>query len=221
MIGTWRGTGWPGAGIFQHSGDGMSNAGTVAIKQQKRQLRQAVIAQRDALSESIRDEAGRLIRARLLALPVMEAAKSIFVFVSYASEVDTHPLIDTLLEAGRRLAVPKIVNSTTMLSVPMQGWDELLPDPLGILTPIGNTPDLGPFDVAITPGVAFTLNGERLGYGRGYYDRWLSQHTVDIKIALCYEDQIVPSLPTDEFDLPVDIIVTEKRVIKRPRKISG
>lgn len=188
------------------------------LQQAKRELRQSVIGRRDALTETQRLEAGRLIRSRLLALPVVQAAESLFVFVSYATEVDTHPLLDTLLEAGRRVAVPKIIDATTMLSVPIQGWQDLQPDRMGILTPASDEHDAGPFDVAITPGVAFTVAGDRLGYGRGYYDRWFSRYAAASKIALCFEDQIVESLPTDEYDLPVDLIITEKRVIRRQPK---
>lgn len=192
----------------------MPQSAAKTVQQEKRALRQAVIARRDALPEPVRSEAGRLIRSRLLALPVVQAAESLFVFVSYASEIDTHPLLDVLLESVRRVAVPKIMDKTTMLAVPMLNWDDLQPDRLGILTPLDDQPDPGPFDVAVTPGVAFTERGDRLGYGRGYYDRWFARHTVDTSIALCFEEQIVASLPTDEYDRPVDLIVTEKRVIR-------
>lgn len=189
------------------------------LVQAKRELRQNIIARRDALADAVRGEASRLIRARLLALPVVQAAESLFVFISYASEVDTHPLLDTLLETRRRLAVPKIVDKTTMLSVPLHSWEQLQPETLGILSPSTAEHDEGPFDVVITPGVAFTEHGDRLGYGRGYYDRWFASHTVSTKIALAFETQIVESLPTDASDQPVDLIVTEKRVIRPRAKI--
>lgn len=184
------------------------------LKQAKRELRRSVITRRDAMSESNRAEASRLIRSRLLELPIVQAAGSVFIFISYSTEVDTHPVIETLLEAGRRVAVPKIVDKTTMLSVPIQGWDGLEPDKMGILTPVSNEHDQGPFDIAITPGVAFTENGERLGYGAGYYDRWFASHDVATKVAVAFEEQIVEAIPTDEYDLPVDIIVTERRLIR-------
>lgn len=190
-----------------------------AQRQAKHDLRQAIISQRDAMSEIVRSEASRLIRARLLALPVVQAAESLFIFISYASEVDTHPLIDTLLESRRRLAVPKIIDKTTMLSVPLKSWEQLQPGTLGILSPTASDRDDGPFDVVITPGVAFTECGDRLGYGRGYYDRWFAQYIVGTKVALAFEAQIVDSLPTDESDIPVDLIVTEKRVIRPRAKI--
>ena len=184
------------------------------LSQAKRELRHAVMARRDALSAQNRAEAGRLIRSQLLALPVVQAAESLFVFVSYSTEVDTHPLLASLLDAGRRIAVPKIVDKTTMLSVPITSMEGLEPDRMGILTPVSSEHERGPFDVAITPGVAFTTAGERLGYGRGYYDRWFASHNVATRIAICFEAQIVASLPTDEYDRPVDIIVTEKQLLR-------
>lgn len=187
----------------------------------KAALRDEIKAARAAMPAALREEASRLIQARLQALPVFQTAESIFLFISYDSEVDTHPLIDALLEAGRRLAVPRIVDKTTMLSVSLQGWDDLQPGQLGILAPVGSTPNEGPFDIVITPGVAFTEAGARLGYGRGYYDRWFQTHQSGCKVALAFESQIVAQLPTDEYDVPVDLIVTERRLIRpggnRPR----
>lgn len=185
-----------------------------SITAAKAALRRELKAIRAAMPEAQREEASRLIQARLQALPVFQTAESVFLFVSYDAEVDTHPLIDTLLDAGRRLAVPKIMDKTTMLSVTVQDWHELQPEKLGILAPVSTTPEPGPFDIVITPGVAFTEAGARLGYGRGYYDRWFQQHQSGCKIALAFEKQIVKHLPTDANDVPVDLIVTERRLIR-------
>lgn len=180
----------------------------------KAALRSEIRAARAAMPAALREEASRLIQARVQALPIFQTAESVFAFVSYDTEVDTHPLIDMLLDTGRRLAVPRIVDKITMLSVRITAWDDLQPDRLGILAPVETTPDPGPFDIVITPGVAFTETGARLGYGRGYYDRWFQQHPGGCKIALAFESQIVPQVPVDEYDVPVDLIVTERRLIR-------
>jgi 5-formyltetrahydrofolate cyclo-ligase len=155
----------------------------------------------------------RRIRARVQRLKAVRDARGIFVFISYDAEVDTHPLLDRWLREGRRLAVPYIAGGH-MQAVRFGGWEELVTGTLGILTPRHAEPETGPFDIAITPGVGFTSRGDRLGYGKGYYDRWFLEHQVGLKIAVAFETQIVDRLPVHERDVPVDLIVTEQRVIR-------
>ena len=101
-----------------------------------------------------------------------------------------------------------------MIAVPFSGWDDLIPGELGILTPRGEDTISGNIDIAITPGLGFTRTGQRIGYGRGYYDQWFSGNSVAHKIALSFEAQILDSLPVTVTDIPVDIIVTEQEIIR-------
>jgi 5-formyltetrahydrofolate cyclo-ligase len=135
-------------------------------------------------------------------------------FISYGNEVHTHDLLKYFLKQGKTLAVPKILPEKTMIAVQFSQWEDLIPGELGILTPSGNTPYSGDFDVVITPGLGFTLQGHRIGYGRGYYDKWFASHNARNKIAIAFEAQLVDELPTDETDVPVVIVVTEERVIR-------
>ena len=100
-----------------------------------------------------------------------------------------------------------------MIAVKLSDQNDLAPDSMGILTPNSDQEISGPFDIAITPGLGFTNKGERLGYGRGYYDRWFSKHKVKTKIALAFELQLIDVLPTEKTDQLVDMIVTEERII--------
>ncbi|MCG8379698.1 MAG: 5-formyltetrahydrofolate cyclo-ligase, partial [Proteobacteria bacterium] len=90
---------------------------------------------------------------------------------------------------------------------------ELEPDNLGIPTPKSDQVATNPIDIAITPGLGFTTTGKRLGYGRGYYDRWFEHNVAKTKVGLAFEAQIVDTLPTETTDVLLDIIVTEKRII--------
>ena len=153
------------------------------------------------------------IRNRLLALPQLQEAEVIFTFISHGSEVDTHRCMEELLHAGKRIAVPRILDQQTMIAVPFDSWESLQPEQLGILTPRSREAVAATIDLCITPGLGFSPAGQRLGYGRGYYDRWFSTHPPLFKVALAYECQILEDLPWDETDVPVDIIVTERRVI--------
>jgi 5-formyltetrahydrofolate cyclo-ligase len=175
----------------------------------RRQLKSAVAA----ISPADRQSRSADIVDRLWALPAVQDARSVFCFVSNGPEVHTHGLIDRLVSAGKPVYVPKIIGRTRMIASPFHGWDALRPAELGILTPISDEAHDGPVDLAITPGLGFSLRGQRIGYGAGYYDRWFAAHAVDARIAVAFEVQIVDHIPTDAYDLPVHRIVTEERVI--------
>ncbi|MCH8923669.1 MAG: hypothetical protein IIA67_11055 [Planctomycetes bacterium] len=94
-------------------------------------------------------------------------------FVSYLNEVATHDLIEQLLDMERTVIVPKLVGRTRMIAVEINGLDELKKGDRGMLEPTGERQYHGPIDVCITPGLAFTTSGDRLGFGHGYYDRFI------------------------------------------------
>ena len=184
-----------------------------AIIAQKNAIRERLKAARLALPEIIRQRYDEAIFLRLFSLPQINNAERFFCFISSGGEVDTHAIIRQLLKCERRVAVPRILGKNGMIAVPFSGWDELEIGQLGILTPKGSEPMTAAVDICITPGLGFTTRGARLGFGRGYYDKWFSTHTVGCKIAIAYECQLVEQLPTDAHDIPVDFIVTEERII--------
>ena len=183
------------------------------LLEQKKQLRKEIKQQRSQLSESDRSHKSQQIRQFLEEIDEFKQAKSIFCYISYLDEVETHTLISQFIEQKLALAVPKIMNKTEMWAIPLENLSDLEPDKMGILTPISSQPAATLFDVAITPGLGFTEKGERLGYGRGYYDHWFENNEVRTKIGIAYEVQIVDQLPVEETDIPLDILVTEKRII--------
>jgi 5-formyltetrahydrofolate cyclo-ligase len=183
------------------------------LLEQKKQLRNEIKQRRSMLSESERAEKSQQISQFLHEIPEFNRAKSIFCFISYLDEVETHPLISELLQRNIKLSVPKIMNKTEMLAIPLEDLSELEPDKMGILTPKSSLASTDPFDIAITPGLGFTEKGDRLGYGRGYYDRWFANNQVTSKIGVAFETQIVDELPLEETDMPLDMLVTEKRII--------
>ena len=177
------------------------------LRKQLKQIRASIPAsRRGAYSENIFNS--------LIKLKEIIQAMTIFTYISYGNEVDTHHLLKYFLEYGKLIAVPKILPSRTMIAVPFSGWDDLVEGELGILTPAGDEPFSDNIGVAITPGLGFTRTGHRIGYGRGYYDKWFSGNSVTHKIAVTFEAQIMDSLPVTSTDIPVDIIVTEQRIIR-------
>ncbi len=182
--------------------------------EQKKQLRASLKQKRAEISESDRESHSKIIADRLFELKEIKDANVVFAYISYATEVMTHEILKKLLANGKKIVVPKILSSKKMVAQHFVNWDDLEPGTLGILTPKNGEITHEPVDVAITPGLGFTEQGHRIGFGAGYYDRWFATHEVRLKVAIAFEDQIIESLPTEKTDIPVDQILTEKRVIK-------
>ena len=184
----------------------------MTLHEKKARLRAQLKQTRNELAPNEIVKKSQQIYKNLEKIDAWSEADSVFCYISYLSEVETRPMLENFLDRDLRIAVPKIVDKTTMLAVPFGGWDELEPDRMGILTPTANEPDPGPFDLVITPGLGFNRQGGRLGYGRGYYDRWFVRHQVKTRIGVCFELQLVDALPVEETDVSLQVLVTEKQV---------
>ena len=183
------------------------------IIQQKAKTRSILKTARANIPELTRLDHSKSITERVLKLDEIRQARAIFIYISYATEVHTHHLIKHLLAAGKILAVPKIINAEYMQAEILSSWEDLVPGELGILIPGNAEPCNQPFDVAIVPGLGFSLSGQRIGFGRAYYDRWFAQNKTRHKIALAYEAQLLAEIPVTATDVPMEKIVTEERVI--------
>jgi 5-formyltetrahydrofolate cyclo-ligase len=189
------------------------------LKAKKELLRHEVLAKRDARSAEERFEKSAEIASRLVKLSEIIKAESIFTYVSFRSEVDTHRMIDSFLAKGKVVSVPlsdmkkKIINPFIIKSLK----NDLVPGVFGILEPDLEKIDpviADKIDIVIVPGAAFSENGCRIGYGGGFYDRFLQNRSIT-SYALAFDFQLVDEVPFDpEFDMKVDYIVTERRVIE-------
>jgi 5-formyltetrahydrofolate cyclo-ligase len=186
----------------------------------KRELRRRVIARRDAIPPARRRALSEAICTRVAESPEFENARFVLLFASFGSEVDTSGLVSAALEAGKRVALPRVDPSSrelelreiTAVETDLQPglWD--IPEP--ILERCPET-DLAEVDFILVPGVAFDRSRRRLGYGGGYYDRILSQVTGSVPcIAICFEEQLVAEIPADDHDLRVPILMTENERIE-------
>lgn len=183
------------------------------INTMKQRLRDELKKRRALLPDSERQAEDEAVLGCLLNLHPLRNARRVFCFVSHGDEIDTHALLNELLQQGKQVVIPGI-RPEGMIAVPFSDWSELHPGQLGILTPISSEPSNEDIDVCITPGLGFTESGKRLGYGRGYYDRWFAAHPVNHRIAIAYDCQVVEDLPADETDIPVTMLVTGKRRIE-------
>lgn len=137
--------------------------------------------------------------------------RTVFCYLSTAEEVSTWKLVAALL--GNKyitLCCPKVLNRQTMIAVRLDSLDSLSQGPMGIYTPNDDQEFKQPIDLAIVPGLAFTPAGVRLGYGGGYYDRWFSEHPDTHRAAICFESQIVRTLPQEPHDVAMNLIFTDK-----------
>ena len=146
--------------------------------------------------------------------------KNILVYSDFKNEVQTGDIIKSLLENKKNVFLP-ICNIETNTFTTEQICDVEFDAQLnfyGIKEPIKKENSNQTIDCAIIPGIAFDANGNRIGFGKGYYDKFFEKNQSVYKIGLCYEFQIVDSIDVQEHDFPVDLIVTENRVIEIHRK---
>ena len=139
--------------------------------------------------------------------------KSLFIYVSRENEADTHMLIKHFLKDKIKIYVPKVIGDNEMVAARLMTWDSLITGRYGLREPKNFDELAVEIDIVITPGLAFTIEGARLGQGRGYYDRWLTENSYADTIALAYEHQILSVVPTSRHDVSVAEIITEKRRI--------
>ncbi|MGH8655416.1 MAG: 5-formyltetrahydrofolate cyclo-ligase [Gammaproteobacteria bacterium] len=191
----------------------MRSLSTCPLAREKSRLRSAMKQRRQALSADQRALFSHRIAEHVFKLPKLGRATVVFIYLSHNDEVATPAIVDRLCAEGKIVLVPRIIDGTQMAACRFQGWDKLLRGPLGILYPSDSKEHFAAVDVALTPGLAFSTAGARLGFGAGYYDRWFSTHGANVKIGLSFESQLLISLPTDQTDVPMDLIVTESRCI--------
>ena len=158
----------------------------------------------------------RAIQARVLSLPAYRAAKSVALYSPIGNEVETADICRHALEIGKIVYFPR-ASGESMGMVRVGSRGDLRRQRNGILEPVGDELLTAPNPsglVLFIPGLAFDLAGNRLGRGRGWYDRALSSlGTAPVRIALAFEFQILESLPVEDWDQKVHQIVTEKRII--------
>lgn len=158
-----------------------------------------------------KDLKDKLIRKNLRELDLYKKAKSVFVFISYRSEVDTKGIIEDILADGKKLLVP-LVKGSEMIAVEVKGIDDLEPNKMGILEPKDGE-EVTDVDLTLTPGLAFDKAGYRLGYGGGYYDKFFAK--VDtIRMGIGYYDQFVESLVHEDYDKPLEYLLTDRGLIE-------
>jgi len=185
----------------------------------KQRIREEILGMRREIPHSQREEYSRSIFQRLIGLDLFKASQNIMAYVAFRNEVETLPVIRYCLSEGKRVHIPVSVPKTRdlLLSELKDPERDLRPGTYGVPEPAPEF--MRPFpkedlDLILVPAVAYDEKGFRIGYGAGYYDRFLDGLTrVVPSIGLAFELQIIDRVPAEPTDRPVDYIVTENRLI--------
>lgn len=175
----------------------------------KRLIEGMTLAERAARSEAI--------RVRLLALPELVAARSVMGYLPMPDELDTRPVLADLIAEGKRVYVPRtFVKERRMFPVRLASMAALREGEYGIMEPDTNeTCDPSELDFVLLPGRAFDRRGNRLGRGAGFYDRFLSAPGFRaVRCAAAFACQVLPRVPHNEHDVPVELLVTEEELLR-------
>ncbi|MBQ6121716.1 MAG: 5-formyltetrahydrofolate cyclo-ligase [Clostridia bacterium] len=176
----------------------------------KKSLRREIGAKKRALSAAEIESRSAILAEKLYATAQYRDCKSLYAYHSFNQEVRTNPIIRRAWADGKRVAVPKVVGDE-MVFIWIDSFDNLAPQgAFHIMEPIENGPVAGDETALILmPGLAFDPQGHRVGYGGGYYDRYLAAQPSHPTVALCYDFQLYDHLDVDEYDVPVDTIITD------------
>lgn len=181
-------------------------------------LRKRMVLLRECMTSAEREKASWRIFEEFFKLPEYQNAETIYAFAGFGSEVSTLNAVFRMINHGKNVSLPRIIDDVRMDFFSVRRISDItknssrIPEP-GINCPLtAERPDM-----ILVPGVAFDQRFNRLGYGRGYYDRYLIEKGYDRfvwKIALAFSCQVVKRVPNTDRDVAVDMIITEKKVIR-------
>ena len=185
----------------------------------KNHMRKSILALREALKPEEISIKSHKIFQRLIGTSMYTESNNIFTYLNFRNEVKTDIIINHALLNNKKIYIPLCNNSIKEIVLcEMNDWNDLKPNKMGILEPISETIKIVNrklVDMTIVPGAVFDRQGNRIGYGAGYYDKFFSSLKNDIlKIGICYSFQIVESISSSPHDVPMDYIITENEIIK-------
>ena len=181
----------------------------------KKAIRRKILKLRGEIPESERRTKSEKIYGRLCREDAFINASVIFFFAGYGTEVRTDFMIEDAMKKGKKIALPKVVSDTEIEFYFINSPNDLAEGYKGIPEPHEKAEKalIDP-ELIVMPGLAFDHERNRTGYGRGYYDRYLAQLKGQTKsIAICFDEQILDTIPSEENDIKPDRIISDKRII--------
>lgn len=181
----------------------------------KHELRKQLKAKRSALTKEQQQSSSALICEHILASEYYRKAKTILGYLAFGKELNLDAVLVKAIQDRKQVYVPFIVSETEFQAVRLFSLEDLVLDRYGIRTL--NMPeeiiDPSSLDLVLVPAVAFAKDGSRLGMGAGYYDRFLLRCEQAEKLGIAYESLLQEQLPSDEYDIPIERLVTESGII--------
>ena len=184
----------------------------MSVSVQKAALRKHLLEKRDAISDEFRNISSNKIHQNLKQVDSYINSQNIACYFSIGSEIDTYDIMLGILEQGKNMLLPKIVDNNLEFYV-VPNLEKLEKGAFDIMEPKDSCKKAENIDCVLVPTIGISKSGDRLGYGKGYYDKFLSS-TDAVKISLTYSKQIVKSIPNDSHDIKIDLIITEDEIIK-------
>ncbi len=174
----------------------------------KKALRQTIKEQKRAMTEAEIVAASNRLAEQFFATAQYKQAKTIYGYLPYNQEVRTTAMLQKALDDGKKIAVPKVYGDK-MRFIYLEDLSQVEKGYCGIPEPIADTPVADdPTALVLMPGLAFDSQGHRIGYGGGFYDKFLMEEPNHPTVALCYAFQMLPEIQTEEFDIPVDCVIS-------------
>lgn len=176
---------------------------------EKQKVRDIMLSKRKEISN--KKELSTIIVHKIMNLAIYKKAHVIALYKSLNSEVDTNELINDAL-FNKIVLLPKILDDK-MIFIKVDKSTTYLKSKIGVMEPVGEIYQ-GNIDLIIVPGISFDKKLNRLGFGKGYYDKYLKDNDI-YKIGVCFDKVVTSMLPTNEFDVSMDLVITDKRTIKK------
>lgn len=187
-------------------------------REEKNLLRNNILFIRNSLDKETKEAMDYEIYNKLVTSELYLKAKNIFIYLSFGSEIETKDIINKALDDKKEVYIPKTYkDDKSMKAIRLTSFNDLKKNSMGILEPIddGNYIEKEQIDLIIVPGAVFDLNGNRIGYGGGYYDRYLdSIKEINNKVVLAYDLQIVDFIKSETHDISFDYIITNTKFRK-------
>lgn len=177
----------------------------------KKDIRSCVLAERNCITAKEWKTKSCQIYEKVVAHPFFLNAAAIYCYVDYKQEVGTRAIIEKAWEMKKKVAVPK-VEGTEMQFYYIEDFSDLTEGYRGIMEPHPLRPAEDMHALVIMPGAAFDQNRNRIGYGKGYYDKFLNMHRQYHTLAIAFALQVVERIPTDPYDICPEILITEEEI---------
>jgi 5-formyltetrahydrofolate cyclo-ligase len=187
------------------------------LRTEKKNLRQAILHKRDAISRAARSAASQTILEQVWGMPQCAQANVVLTYLGFGSEIETQPFFERIIASGKIAVLPRVDTASQSLVLhSVRSTTELVTSKWGIREPTAKAPivTISAVDFVLVPGVAFDRRGNRLGYGRGYYDKLLSAVNPALaRVSAAFSCQIVDRVPVDLHDQKTHCIITENEMI--------